>query len=292
MNNQPVFLLVFLSFVLLVSGCTFTQVEVTSNGVEVESFEPDFSNPYSGESVMFRMLMRNTGSSDALVVSANVLGLENTWTQSNVNCDTTNLLAPDVLGGIPGGAHQCSWTYKAPTLSTGQSITYDVTGRVLYRYSSATTTIVTFGSYDEIRNLQDSGQGLPAQTTHSSEGPIEIVIQINGPIRFDENENGVDFPLYITVNNLGGGTVCNTDNPTECEEQDIQGKVSLEFSADDVTFTGCNRVMSLLSGTNSYSCDAKATGLQNQVLTQRTITASTSYSYYSDVETAVTVSGQ
>jgi len=310
MKKAPFFVLLLASITLTVSGCTAT-VEVTEKGVEIESFSADFSSVYSGENVRFSMLVRNTGTSDAAHVFTEVLGIDQSWgpnpgqeklpneQECRYSGSHFSLLAPEPDNGVPGQAHQCTWNYEAPSLSAGQSITYDVTARVFYRYSSITTTILTFGSYDEIRELQNSGQPLPSETTVSSQGPIRITIDTTGPIRFSEDEDEVGLTLYVTVENIGGGTVCSAENPNDCKPYpgdgvEKQNKVKIEFpAASNMVFSEeCGREITVWSGSsNSYSCEAKATGLQNQAMTQRTIAASSAYSYYTDKEISVTVSG-
>ncbi len=305
--SAPTLVLIFL--VLIISGCTTQVVQVTEKGLEIETFEADFSNVYSGEQVDFRMIIRNTGSADSPEVFAEVLGIDQEWgpnpgvevLPNEDECRYTSsehfsLLAPDTISGTPGASHQCTWTYIAPVLPAGQSMTYEVTGRVFYRYSSATITSVTFGSYDEIKQLQSSGQSLPAETTSSSKGPIKIEIQTQGPVRFSENEGEAEFPLYITVKNLGGGVVCNTEKPNDCSmhsDVDYRNKIDITLSASNIDLADCEKkALSVFTGSyNSYSCEATATDLKDQPLTQRTITASADYSYYSDKEITVIVTG-
>ena len=293
---------------LLVSGCTLTPVEVTGNGVEIESLSADFDNIFEGEQVTFRMTVRNTGSADTQEVFAELLGIDQEWgpnpgqevlpneEECRYGSDSHfSLLAPEPENGIPGQSHICTWTYIAPDLPDGASITYEVTGRVFYRYSSSTLTSVTFGTYDELVALQNSGQPLPAETTSSSKGPIKITIESQGPIRFSEGESTVEFPLYITIENLGGGVVCKADDPNECKDYmgtDPQNKVSISFSANDINLDDCEiSEMSVWAGLPNYhSCEAIATNMP-QIISQRIITATAAYSYYSDKTTTVTVTG-
>jgi len=294
---------------LLVSGCTLTPVEVTSNGVEIESLEADFINLFEGEQVTFRMMLRNTGSADTSEVFAELLGIDQEWgpdpgqevLPNEEECRWNSgshfsLLAPEPENGIPGQTHMCTWTYVAPNLPEGQSITYEVTGRVFYRYSSSTITSITFGTYDELRALQESGQPIPAETTSSSKGPIKISIETQGPIRFSEGETSVDFPLYITIENLGKGVVCNAEDPNQCKDYagtDPQNKVSVSFSANDIDFEeDCEiKEMSVWVGIPNYhTCEATASNLPG-IISQRVITATATYSYYNDKTTTVTVTG-
>ncbi len=205
---------------------------------------------------------------------AELLGLENEWTEVDVDCDTKQTMAAGIT-------HYCEWTYNAPTLDTGQSVTYSTTGRVYYRYSSSTLTSITFGTHDEIRQLQDSGQALPTQVTETTNSPVKVTVDVHSPIRFSESESSVNFPLFITVENIGGGTVCNTQGPDDCKDGETHNKVSISMSASDINFGAeCNAEgLSLISGTNTYSCEATATDLPD-IITQQTMTATAVYSYY------------
>jgi len=306
--DKPLALLILIMVVTAVSGCTVGPVTVTSNGIEIESLVSDFSSVSSGQSVRFSLLIRNTGSADSSEVFAEVLGIDHEWGPNPGqekppnedecwwNGEHFSLYAPDAIAGTQGQAHQCTWNYEAPELPSGQSITYEVTGRIFYRYSSTTSTMLAFGTYDEIRELQNSGQSIPAQTTTSSEGPIKITIETQSPVMFDEQDSSVTFPLYITIQNLGGGVVCNVEDPNQCKDYigtDPQNRVGVSFSSSSgIDLQDCSiQELSILGGTNSYSCAATATSLPD-ILSQKTITAAATYSYYSDKEISVTVTGQ
>jgi len=301
---RPLAVACAISFIIIVSGCTLQPVVTTSNGVEIESFTADFGTVFHGEAVKFRMLVRNTGSSDAAEVFAEVLGIDQDWgpnpgTEKLPNeeeCRYTgshfSLISPEPENGIPGEAHYCTWDYVAPDLDKGQSITYDITGRVFYRYESTTTSSITLGSYDEIRELEESGQSLPIQTDTYTKGPMRIKIETKGTVRFSETEKSVEFPIYVTVENTGTGTVCNVDDPNQCKEPENQNKVDIYFSGSGITFDECDFTgLTVWSGVpNYYSCEARISNLP-EIIAQKTISASAEYSYYSDQETAVTVTG-
>jgi len=282
-------------------------VEVTSNGVEIETLSADFTNLFSGEAVTFRMYVRNTGSANTPEVFAELLGIDQQWgpdpgqevPPNEDECRWSgshfSLIAPELANNIPGEAHMCTWDYIAPDLPEGQSINYEVTGRVFYEYTSSTLTTITIGTYDELVQIQNSGQALPAETTSSSEGPIKISMESKGPIRFSEGETSVEFPLYITIENLGNGVVCDSSDPNDCKDYqtlDNQNQVSISLNSNLIELDDCQiEKMSVWVGIPNYhSCTAVLNNLP-QTMSQEVITATAHYSYYSDETITVTVTG-
>ena len=172
----PILLLVL---VVCASGCTNTKT--AGKGVIIEAFEPDHPEIYSGEPVVFRLLVRNTGSVEARNVHAELLGIDEDWCckpagtpeekgrwlnreklpneeECRYNGEGFSLAAPDPSMGTSGGTHTCTWSYRAPTIERGFSLTYRPTARVFYTYSTTTTKLITFGSSAELR--------IPVSYTH------------------------------------------------------------------------------------------------------------------------------
>lgn len=319
--------------ILLASGCTsITNINMGTsggNGVSVKEFAPDFSEIYSGEPVTFRLLLKNEGSVEAKGVHAELLGLDEDWCGNDATgcgasyggrmeklpnepeCQYTGdgfgMSAPDPIRGTAGSSHICTWTYNAPELGKDFTITYSPVARVFYPYKSAVTKLITFGSSSELRRFQDSGGKLPAETSSSTQSPVQLAIQTSGPIRFWEDK--VAFPLEVTINNVGGGTPCSTGAASQegvkdaCKAgvsgEEAKNKITLkitldpqmQFMDDECQPLASGETISLLKGQNAFVCDIEASGL-SQIPSQRTINAEAFYEYFTDTQSSIKVTGR
>lgn len=265
--------------VLIVSGCT---TFAGTSGVAIESFEPDFTNPLPGESVDFHVKVRNTGSVHAHDVSVELFGLGD-WTIAVPSCQIGTLIAGG--DGIPGDTRTCRLTATAPDVAQGLAAPYEAIARVQYRYLSTASHAVTIGTSEELKRIQDGGGTLPVQSSFSSSGPITLSIAQTGPIRV--TDSSVASPVTITIANTGGGVVCHPD----CSLDDHLNTIAVSVRVGDVLVSDCSREMSLLTNQNTLTCDVTferpLTGL-----VQQTVTAETSYGYFLDVTTPVTVTSR
>jgi len=322
----------FLAFpvlaILLISGCT-TGTTTTGKGVTVKEFSTDFSQVYSGEAVTFRVLLKNEGTVEAKSVHAELLGLDEDWCSPTQGCGTSagnrlekwpnepeckyggsgfNMIPPDPTTGTEGASHVCTWTYAAPELDKGFTISYTAISRVFYSYKSIESKLINFGSSAEIRKLQDSGDKLPTEVVATSNSPLQVTIETSGPIRFWEGK--VSFPLTITVKNLGQGAPCSKTGMTTYENmkdackatvsgEDSKNRVVLKATLDskmkfmdsECQALASGLLISLYKGENALSCDVEASDLTDEP-TQRAITVEAYYEYFTDTETKVTVIGR
>jgi hypothetical protein len=224
-----------------------------------------------------------------------------------------NLLAPDTLRGTSGGSHICTWTYKAPPIPKGFTITYTPTARVFYSYNSGVVKLITFGSSSELRTIQDTSGKLPAETKSQTNTPIMVDIQTKGPIRFWEDGQTVEFPLEITITNIGGGVACaspTSDVTSDACKAAVSGEesknnvlISIDFGAtsDKMTLSDeckdfskyAKVAVPLWKGqSNSIVCNVKASGLSAGATIQRMIQVQAFYEYYTDTTTSIKVIGR
>jgi hypothetical protein len=313
--------------IMLFSGCT-SITTASGKGVMVKEFAPDFSEIYSGEPVTFRLLLKNEGSVEAKGAHAELLGLDEDWCSSTGGCRSSgggrleklpnepecqyegggfSMPAPNPLMGTAGGTQICTWTYSAPVLDKGFTITYMPVARVFYSYKSAVTKLITFGSTSELRRMQDSGGTLPSETSSSTESPVQLSIQTSGPIRFWEDS--VAFPLEVTITNAGGGIPCSSGAASHdgmkdaCKAgvsgEDAKNKVTLRITMDSMTKLmdeecqplESGKTISLLKSQNSFVCDIEASGL-SEIPSQRTIKVEAFYEYFTDTQTTIKVTGR
>ena len=203
--------------IVTISGCiTFGGVKTTSQGVIIENFEVDFPKVYAEEKFQLQMKIRNMGSVDAGNVYPKLYNTE-TSVQGNklqISCDETcqggiTLLAPDPDMAIEGESKTCIWDCKAPSnIPKGLSVTFNPSVRLYYFYETHTTKSITIASQNELRSLQTQGKTLPSETASTTEGPVQLDVVVNGPIRYEEDEKRVKFPININIQNTGGGITC------------------------------------------------------------------------------------
>jgi hypothetical protein len=345
---KPLLLALPILGIVLVSGCTWPGTTTTSGaGVVVKEFAPEFTEIYAGEPVTFRLLMQNQGSVDAKYVHAELLGLDEDWCSSQTGSSTCtssigerleklpnepecsykdntgfNLLAPDATRGTSGASHICTWTYKAPPIQKGFTITYTPIARTYYSYSGGVTKLITFGSSSELRRIQDSGGKLPVETKSQTSGPITVDIQTQGPIRFWGDEKKITFPLEVTINNVGGGVACALgsmegygmtsewfglgslgSSKGACKsDEKYKNKVYIAINlgtnskmtlSDDCKGFDSGKTISLWKGqSNSIVCEVTATDLDATGPSQKAITVQAVYEYYTDTSSSIKVIGR
>jgi len=324
--------------IVLVSGCT-TGNTASGTGVVVKEFAPEFSEIYSREPVNFRLLLKNEGSVEAKNVHAELLGLDEDWCALGAtSCQPSeggrqerlpneneckyiqgggfNMLAPDPQRGTSGSSHICTWTYTAPPIQKGFTITYTPTVRVFYTYSSGVIKLITFGSSSELRTIQDTAGKLPAETKSQTSSTIMLDIQTKGPIRFWQGENKVVFPLEITITNVGGGVACAITGSGNIETmkdackttksgEEPKNKVRLiidfgeargdimKISDECKDFMGYGKTISLWKGqSNSVVCEVEASSLSSGATIQRMVQATAIYEYYTDTDSSIKVIGR
>ena len=232
----PIFALVLISGCVIPSGINpFDSNTPAGTGVVIEDFSPDFQTVYSGEEVKFTLKVKNTGSVKAEDGFAELLGLDQIWIRgenplAQVNkgnevfpdetrCRYTDkkitLLPEEPEAGITGGEDTCTWRYIAPPVLTGLSVNSKPRVRFYYTYKSSTIKTVTLVPREELKAIHDQGKGLPTESYSTTKSPVSIGIETASPIR--TYGNSVEFPVVITLKNIGGGTVC-TDKSENCKK--------------------------------------------------------------------------
>ena len=274
----------------------------SGTGVVIETFEPDFPQIFTGETAELRMKIKNVGDVDATHAFIRILGIDVLIFQgSGPGCIFGLLLAPDRTKGTSGETQTCSVQFTAPTLPAGLTVQYTPIARLAYQYSTTTIKSLTFLPASELRQLQDSGRTIPAETVSSTAGPIAIDIATKGPLRFFENKE-VIFPLEITVSNVGGGVACEqTTVNNECKDSKKWNIVKLKLDTD-MSFVGnqgerCidlvnDKPIQLFRGqSNTITCKVKASKLPDGPV-QKLITVTATYDYFVEKSTTISVTGR
>lgn len=269
------FSLAAIVLIAVVSGCT-SPSPATGGGVIIEEFVTDFGEVYSGDTVKLSLLVRNTGSVDAGHVFAEVLGLDEAWYGQGENFPNEqecrhdssgfSLSAPNPDYSVRGESHVCTWTYNAPTdIPKGMSVTHEATAMVFYDYHTDVVKTVTLLSYERMRELQQQGGAIPADTTSQTNSPVSITAATRSPIRIGNDE--ITFPLEIGIENTGGGIACRTGECKKAKGGNLnEVKLKIGFLSEGMSIapdSGCQgfadgdgEYVSVWSGKpNKISCD-------------------------------------
>jgi hypothetical protein len=301
--------------VVAASGCTVPGLGTISipgfgggstvsagSGIKIESFEPDFQQIYSTESVQLGLKLRNTGTVDGSVEKVELTGIDWTGATNGGSTGTCGSLKGKMLPAVPdkgitGETKSCTWTVKPKQdeVPDGLSMTYYPTARVTYRYSTSIAKSITVGSSQELRSLQDRGGTLPADTMSSTSGPISIGITSKGPIRVSES-GGVEFPIEIKVSNVGGGIVSKSSSSFGSSGSTDWNKMTLTIKLPDgiTASEGCdssNEIALWRGKDNTVGCKLIAQSPGSAGKVQKIITASADYFYIVDATTNIVVTG-
>jgi len=289
--------------VVLASGCTIPGMGTAiagGKGIVVESFEPDFNQIYSTESVQLSLKLRNAGSVDGELKSIQITGVD--WSGQNDFGGSTGTgscskiygkMLPAVPSkGMTGETKSCTIELKPRQgeVLDGLSVTFYPVARVMYHYSTSTAKSITMGTSQELRAVMNNGGTLPADTVSTTSGPLAIDVISKSPVRV--SDAGVDFPIEIHVSNVGGGIPC-----TDCSDAQNWYKVKLNvnnpegLSFADSTCEGGD--ITLWRGKdNTIGCKIHADASSVAGRVQKIITVTADYDYITDAQTSVTVTGQ
>jgi hypothetical protein len=277
------------------SGCVIPDLPgfgtpASGHGVSITDWKPDFSLVYSNEKVTFYSNVQNMGSFKASNVNFQVGGLES-WEgvkSDNPGCDSGNveLNAPDVQYGTEGEEKLCTWTATSPHIEAGLHMIYNPTITVCYQYFSKSVLRTPSISRYELKRLQDSGSGLPSQSTIAGSSPVTISASTESPIIVTDTE--VTFPVKITVSNGGGGLVCMAGGFTDCTDSETINRVKLEVSSATATAVDCPTELGLFRNSGEITCRMKMRS-RTQTVVQNEIELTASYTYCMDSTTSIEV---
>jgi hypothetical protein len=319
---QKIIAVLALLFLVPVSGCVFPGFNPFDSktppqtGVLIEDFSPDFQTVRSGEQVTFLMKVKNTGSVTAKDGFAELLGLDQAWNGgSGASASKTNeifpsentcrydikgisLLPADADAGTTGGETTCTWKYVAPQVLPGLTVKAKPSVRFYYTYSSSTVKTITIATREELKSYEEQGKTLPSESSSKTNSPVSIDIETSTPIR--TYANSVEFPVVITMKNIGGGTVCAESSPNCKKSGSLQDApdwnkffvvislpAGLKFAADS-----CAPVEEIIFiGNNPQTISCKLTAdIGNQIgISQKNIEITSTYGYFIDKSTEVNV---
>lgn len=292
----------------LLSGCVMPSLPFTGgspfdsktqagSGVVIEHFGPDNSRAYSGEEVEFQLKVKNTGSFKVERGSAEILGLDQVWEIAGGadSMGEVKLLPPSPDAGTSGEEETFVWRYKAPDIKTGLEAVYNPKARFFYDYASSTVESVTLMPESDMKNVQKEGVVFPAETVAKSKSPISIDVKTSSPIRMYQER--VEFPIMISVKNVGGGTVCSDIDHCKKSVIDVWDertgwyKFNIEIDVGSMLLKECNAVELInVIGSREQTISCKVSALKPKTgFVQKDIKVTANYGYFIDKSTSVVV---
>ena len=156
--------------------------------------------------------------------------------------------------------------------------------RLKYNYKSASVSTVPIISQQEARRRRDNNQPYPVLTQSKVSGPVTINFEsLNPVVVYDV---GTEFPVRITLQNIGGGNVCSgvcTDEP------DKTVKLKIKYDNTKLTLLDCDSTEEVeLIDTNTLNCGFKTT-YANAPDVSADITLETDVEYWVEKTTSVQI---
>lgn len=303
--------LVMLLAVVILSGCTIPGTGIVlpfpdmggvvgGSGVIIKSFVPAFSTVRSGEELDFMLTMQNVGTVKAGNVQVMLLGLD-TWGMGAKDEATfctwvDGIDAANTKINSPGETVNCEISRKAPDVPIGLTTTFSPKIRVNYAYRTDLVKSITFASIQELKSMKVRGVSPPMSTTSQTNGPIRFDIKSGPPIKV--SDSSAEFPLTITVTNVGGGVVYIDNSFGQSMFNDNknvgENKINLVVTGGTNLDVGdCDgKEVELWQGkSNTIICDATFNPSRERDfgIQERTLTLTASYSYQIDKVTSISV---
>ncbi|MFH7910031.1 MAG: hypothetical protein QXY29_03465 [Candidatus Aenigmatarchaeota archaeon] len=302
--NLKIFILPILILIVAISGCVGgTQPSnVSGYGAAILNFAPDVDTVYSGKTVKLSAVIENQGesviynkSSIVYLIGSNLVEGESTSGQWNVSSFyvylNKDLNPADPVKGTLPGSKEIKYTVYAPTLSKGESKSDTFTLRFYYLYNTKVDTNAWVYSEAEAAALKAAGKSLELPSTKYTKGPLEVEVSYapSSPIVSSTDNT---FTMYITIKNVGGGTVFNLGmqpsdpkNIVNSVTEDKLHKVDVTIQpAPGITITGCEGEQELIQGKSvKLTCDVTVNEIPS---TKKGLTSTIliDYGYYIDSE--------
>jgi hypothetical protein len=172
--------------------------------------------------------------------------------------------------------------------------------RFYYSYSSSTIKTITIASREELKTLGEQGKPLPSESYSKTKSPVTIDVETSTPVR--TYGNSVEFPIVITIKNVGGGTVCMGDSnncrkPGGTKENDKWNKfmlninlpTGLALSTDSLNCKSQETIVLVGNSPQTISCRITTNIGQQIGVAQKNIEVTANYGYFIDKTTDVYV---
>lgn len=312
------FVMIFVVFVVLVSGCTelggdFASSFAMGDGLQINSFEFKPTRLVSGQATILKLELQNMGSVNIGNVFVYLYGLSEEWYDGSsmigdvVASDLkkfdigSSLRAADPELKTEGDKRVVVWKLNSPEeLMEGTEFVHKAYARVCYPYkTSAIATVEVIGE-DEWLVMEQTGKysQYPIKVEQSA-GPIQISIESMQPVIAS---NGINMELKIS--NVGegiafAGQVYDCSQIFDSDTLDVSehlNNVKFEFGGGGSMSCSVNGVVDgiipLLRGQEkkiTITCDGLTSTMPKQEIN---MDIEVTYNYYIDSETSVVILGK
>lgn len=255
-----------LIFIVFLAGCVGTPSGGGGPGVVIKGFSASPSTAEPGTTVLLQLFIQNSGGVKATDIDVKLLGgvLTSGW-QGVTSEHIDELYQADPSRGMnEGEEREIDWTLTAPSPGKSVDMPYETTAEVSYQYSTESNAQIKAVTLDHLRRTNDKG-GISFQK--SSAGPISI--KLTAPTTIISSGR---VPVQIQVSNVGSGYVENDQ---------------LTFTVTGVTKCSTYIVRIPKGRTAAIFCQIDTSGVTEYGIFP--ITVSTSYKYFTDATTTITV---
>ena len=203
----------FLALILAavtVSGCTGGGGgSGGTEGVVIEYFEPDISEIYSSEELMFTAGVKNIGEENADNVELRLFGLGNdwTWVSEKMQEISGSLEKSDASEGIEGGTGEAQWVVVSPS---GLKVDNTYTANVRLSYDYKTTARANVKVYDTeyLKSISEEASDIMRSsgidTFTVTDAPITIELTgLSKPLIY--RGSGQKSSVTVLISNIGDG---------------------------------------------------------------------------------------
>lgn len=305
--------LVFLIFVILISGCIGGGGPASTDGIVIKDFSFDYSPIYAGEEVGLTLEVQNIGEEIGELRGVTIYGIDYqsgdssqlSWglptddfemtTITNPEFATDPLYPPDPITGFEGDMWYNSWVPQAPTyIRTPTDYTFDV--RVEYSYSTTYTGTIRIIDNDYLRTLAEGERDTLVQQGGIVEssitgGPLSLAAA-SGRHFIVRSTTPEERTIKFKISNVGSGFPYNGDLSDSTKLYEV--RVSNVIPSPDFIICDTTKPLRLSRGRNGVlSCriivpgTGPGSGWTNKLDKKFSITLD--YEYYIDGKTSVTV---
>ncbi|MEM0473392.1 MAG: hypothetical protein QXF88_01565 [Candidatus Aenigmatarchaeota archaeon] len=203
-----------LTLVIFLSGCTTDNQGGGGTGIVIESFYPAMETVEPGEAVDIIARVKNTGSSDATDITANIYGLGD-WRVTQTSPIPSVIEAGDPARKIQPEVIDVSWEAIAPSYKTGVD-NQEFELRIQYKYSTSATAQIRVASDSYIKGFpadqqQAKRDELGVKMQKPTDGPISITFDAPGKV---VKSGSTTLSVVVNIQNIGGGSLVNNQLDT------------------------------------------------------------------------------
>jgi len=269
--------------VVFLSGCIGGGTDTGgTKGVIITSFEPDISEIYSGDEIVFTAMVENIGEEDADDIELRIFGLGNDWDIDDKTQKINFLEKQDADEGIPGGTGEVQWTAESPSNLKVDNV-YTATIRMTYSYETTALANIRAYNSDYLKTIPEeagdimNSNGLDSFTV--TDAPITVELSgISKPI---VSSGDVQSSITVLISNIGDG------KPFDSEETDMTVTVDRIKVGDNSPCVSNEKYRIPRNGKKSVACTFDLDEIDSYTTIPMEIEIS--YNYFIDDSAKVTV---